>query len=81
MFLYCHFLTTKYNLEEGEFLKQKVQKQIRASGENRTHDPLSFSSDALTTEFFIELEGPREKTVDFGRFAKKTKSWTTTAHM
>ena len=30
MFLYCHFLTTTYNLEEGEFLKQKVQKQIGA---------------------------------------------------
>jgi len=37
-------MTTKYNLEEGEFLKQKIQKQIRAQGENRTHDPLSSSS-------------------------------------
>ena len=67
--------------EEGEFKHQKAQKNFRAPGENRTHDPPSSSSDALTTEYFFELKGPREKTVDFGRFAKKTKSRTTTRHM
>ena len=38
-----------YNLEEEEFQDQKAQKKFRAPGENRTHDPLSSSSDALTT--------------------------------
>ena len=36
-----------YYLEEGEFLYHKVQERFRAAGENRTHDPGSFSSDAL----------------------------------
>ena len=43
------------NLEEGELLYQKAQKKFRAPGENRTHDPLSSSSDALTIEL---LEAP-----------------------
>ena len=44
-----------YNLEEVEFLYQKAQKKIQAPGENRTHDPSSFSSDALTTELLEAL--------------------------
>ena len=38
-----------YYLEE-EFLYQKVQKRFRAAGENRTHDSLNATSDALATE-------------------------------
>ena len=41
-----------YNLEEVEFLYQKAQKKIQAPGENRTHDPSSFSSDALTLSYW-----------------------------
>ena len=44
-----------YNLEEGEFLYQKAKKSFRAPGENRTHDPPSSSSDALTTELLEAL--------------------------
>ena len=36
-------------------LYQKAQKKFRAPGGNRTHDPLSSSSDALTIEL---LEAP-----------------------
>ena len=36
-------------MEEGEFL-QKTHKKFRDVGENRTHDPPSSNSDALTTE-------------------------------
>ena len=39
-----------YNFEEGKFLYQKAQKKFQDTGENRTHDPPSSSSDALTTE-------------------------------
>ena len=42
-------ISNGYYLKEGEFLYQKVQKKkFRAAGENLTHDPPSFSSDALT---------------------------------
>ena len=44
-----------HNLEEGKFLYQKAQKNLRAPGENRTHDPPSSSSDALTTELLKAL--------------------------
>ena len=43
------------NLKEGEFLYQKAPKKIQAPGENRTHDPSSFSSDAPTTELLEAL--------------------------
>ena len=43
------------NLEEGEFLYQKAPKKIQAPGENRIHDPSSFSSDAPTTELLEAL--------------------------
>ena len=36
-----------YQSGERDFEDQKAQKQFRAPGENRTHDPLSSSSDAL----------------------------------
>ena len=44
-----------YSLEEVEFLYQKAQKKNQAPGENRTHDPSSFSSGALTTELLEAL--------------------------
>ena len=44
-----------YNMEEVEFLYQKAQKKIQAPGENRTHDPSSFSTGALTTELLEAL--------------------------
>ena len=42
-------------MEEGEFFYQKAQKKFQAPGENRTHDPSSSSSDALTTELLWRL--------------------------
>ena len=35
--------------------KEKAQKKFRAPGENRTHDPPSSSSNALTTELLEAL--------------------------
>lgn len=47
-------LNTRYviNLEEGQFLYQKAQ---RIEGENQTHNPLSYSLDAPTTELLEAL--------------------------
>ena len=43
------------NLEEGEFYDQEAQKKFRTPGENWTHDPLSSSSDSLTTKLLEAL--------------------------
>ena len=43
------------NLEEGEFYDQEAQKKFRSLGENWTHDPLSSSSDSLTTKLLEAL--------------------------
>ena len=44
--------STQLNLEEGKFLQQKAQKNFRASGKNRTHDPPGSSLDIGTFSMY-----------------------------
>ena len=62
-------LNTRYviNLEEGQFLYQKAQKKFWAPGENQTHNPLSSSLDAPTTE---PLEALRQTELKFNYYYK-----------
>ena len=43
------------DFEKGEFWHHITPKEFRAPGENRTHDPLSSSLDALTSELLEAL--------------------------
>ena len=48
------------NFEKGEFWHHITPKEFRAPGENRTHDPLSSSLDALTPEL-LEAYGKQSR--------------------
>ena len=45
-------LLTYSVLKKRDFNHQKARKNFRAPGENGTHDPLSFSSDALPLSYW-----------------------------